>query len=366
MATSEGGRSSLGGATRRGAGRGRMTAGPALSPAAWLRFDVVRAELERPAPRRVLEVGPGKRRDRARLVAAGHDYTGVERSPASRRSTSALLATIPGRGRVVESFEDVAWTEQFDLLCAFEVLEHIEDDAGALREWAAWLRPGGNVLLSVPAWPDRFSCTDAEVGHLRRYTPEGIAALAEQAGLADVQVRLYGFPLGYLLDRAREVLARRAERGRRATAGPSTVERTERSGAWYQPPALVQRGRPLGHGTLPLDATAGRRPGNGLGPEHASSFAVTASPWPRRRPDPSAPAVDGDPVVRHVLVVNQHGDNTGDEAALRAMLDGLADRLGPVRFTVLHQFREASSCIETTHDVTWQRLVLPAGAPSGW
>ena len=47
------------------------------------------------------------------------------------------------------------------------------------------------------------------------------------------------------------------------------------------------------------------------------------------------------------------------------MLDGLADRLGPVRFTVLHQFREASSCIETTHDVTWQRLVLPAGAAVG-
>jgi colanic acid/amylovoran biosynthesis protein len=62
---------------------------------------------------------------------------------------------------------------------------------------------------------------------------------------------------------------------------------------------------------------------------------------------------------RHVLVVNQHGDNTGDEAALRAMLDGLAQRLGPVRFTVLHQFREASSCIETTHDVEWVRLLTP-------
>ncbi len=61
---------------------------------------------------------------------------------------------------------------------------------------------------------------------------------------------------------------------------------------------------------------------------------------------------------RHVLVVNQHGDNTGDEAALRAMLDGLAERIGAVRFTVLHQFREASSCVDTPHDVRWQRLVL--------
>ncbi len=68
--------------------------------------------------------------------------------------------------------------------------------------------------------------------------------------------------------------------------------------------------------------------------------------------DVAAPAL-------HVLVVNQHGDNTGDEAALRAMLDGLATRLGPVRFTVLHQFREPSSCIDVAHDVTWRSLVLP-------
>ena len=60
---------------------------------------------------------------------------------------------------------------------------------------------------------------------------------------------------------------------------------------------------------------------------------------------------------RHVLVVNQHGDNRGDEAAMGAMLDGLADRLGgaagPVRFTVVHQFSDPASCIATGHDVTW-------------
>jgi colanic acid/amylovoran biosynthesis protein len=72
--------------------------------------------------------------------------------------------------------------------------------------------------------------------------------------------------------------------------------------------------------------------------------------------------VSADDVVArtlHVLVVNQHGDNTGDEAALRAMLDGMAARLGPVRFTVLHQFREPSSCVDVAHDVTWLSLVLP-------
>jgi colanic acid/amylovoran biosynthesis protein len=58
-----------------------------------------------------------------------------------------------------------------------------------------------------------------------------------------------------------------------------------------------------------------------------------------------------------VLVVNQHGDNRGDEAAMGTMLDGLAERLddgaGPVRFTVVHQFADPASCVATGHDVTW-------------
>jgi len=72
---------------------------------------------------------------------------------------------------------------------------------------------------------------------------------------------------------------------------------------------------------------------------------------PADRPD------GGDDPRRHVLVVNQHGDNRGDEAAMTAMLDGLAERLGgadrPVRFTVVHQFADPASCVATGHDVTW-------------
>ncbi len=67
----------------------------------------------------------------------------------------------------------------------------------------------------------------------------------------------------------------------------------------------------------------------------------------------------------HVLVVNQHGDNTGDEAAIRGMLDGLAEQLGEVRFTVLHQFRERSSEVDTGHEVRWIPLVLPLREAAG-
>ncbi len=64
---------------------------------------------------------------------------------------------------------------------------------------------------------------------------------------------------------------------------------------------------------------------------------------------------------RHVLVVNQHGDNTGDEAALRGMLQGLDQALGGARFTVLHQFRERGSEVEVAQPVRWLSLVISPG-----
>ena len=96
-------------------------------------------------------------------------------------------------------------------------------------------------MLSVPAWPDRFSITDEEVGHLRRYTPEGLVGLAQAAGLCGVEVELYGFPLGYVLEPARNVMTRRA-RAHVGAQEESASERTQRSGAWHQPPRWANAG----------------------------------------------------------------------------------------------------------------------------
>ena len=67
--------------------------------------------------------------------------------------------------------------------------------------------------------------------------------------------------------------------------------------------------------------------------------------------------------VRHVLVVNQHGDNRGDEAALHGMLSGITRANdGPVRFTVIHQFADDRSARELAassgFDVEWISLKL--------
>jgi SAM-dependent methyltransferase len=70
-----------------------------------------------------------------------------------------------------------------DLVIAFDVLEHLEDDKAAASEIARVLRPGGTALIAVPADPRLWSAHDEAVGHHRRYTRETLSATLLSAGL---------------------------------------------------------------------------------------------------------------------------------------------------------------------------------------
>jgi SAM-dependent methyltransferase len=120
---------------------------------------------------------------------------------------------------------------QFDVVCAFEVLEHLENDHGALEEWRRYIAPGGTLLISVPAGPSRFGPADEKAGHFRRYSRSGLEQLLGSAGFAEVRVVSYGYPAGYVLEAARNVLARRELRKPR-----TQWDRTLASGRWLQPP----------------------------------------------------------------------------------------------------------------------------------
>ncbi len=100
----------------------------------------------------MLEIGPGEGALACRL-AVGRSYTGVELSRRTRELTARRLMAQGTPGRLVGSLAELPPHERFDLVCAFEVLEHIEEDDDALREWASWLRPGGLLILSTPADP---------------------------------------------------------------------------------------------------------------------------------------------------------------------------------------------------------------------
>jgi SAM-dependent methyltransferase len=72
----------------------------------------------------------------------------------------------------------------FDLVSAFDVIEHLEPEADALAELARVLAPGGRLLLSVPAYEWAWSDFDETNGHHRRYTRARAVAAVEKAGLS--------------------------------------------------------------------------------------------------------------------------------------------------------------------------------------
>jgi ubiquinone/menaquinone biosynthesis C-methylase UbiE len=73
--------------------------------------------------------------------------------------------------------------ESYDIVCAFDVLEHLEDDMKALAELQRVCQPGGHILLTVPALPILWSAHDEALAHKRRYTKQKLSRLLRQAGL---------------------------------------------------------------------------------------------------------------------------------------------------------------------------------------
>jgi SAM-dependent methyltransferase len=207
---------------------------PALSPNAWLRWDVVSRLLPAAPPEGldVLEVGCGQGGFGARL-ARRYRYVGVEPDPSSCAVARARLAAAGGTGEVRQGdLGALGPDERFDVVCAFEVIEHIDDDEQALRAWADRLRPGGRLLLSTPAYQHRFGAADEMVGHFRRYDPPVLRDRLLGAGLVDVEVVHFGAPLGYLLEAARNAVGRRR---RARLTDTSMTERSHGSGRLLQP-----------------------------------------------------------------------------------------------------------------------------------
>ena len=86
------------------------------------------------------------------------------------------------------SFTKECPKETFEMLMLLDVLEHVEDDVGFLSELVEQrLNDGGQVLVSVPAWPSLFSSHDTHLKHFRRYTPQTGRQMLEASGLKVLQ-----------------------------------------------------------------------------------------------------------------------------------------------------------------------------------
>jgi len=130
-----------------------------------------------------LEIGPGLH---PRLPIAGTHFVDISEPALARLRNRAGLTTL---GEITAlPFPD----DSFDQVCAFDIVEHIEDDRQAFRELARIARDAATVILSVPLNPARFSAFDALVGHVRRYDPDALLALLAEHSLVLEQSAAFG------------------------------------------------------------------------------------------------------------------------------------------------------------------------------
>lgn len=219
---------------------------PPLAIRAWLRFDLVWRLIRQLEPASVLEIGCGQGAVGARL-ASSYSYVGVEPDDSCCEVAQARIA--PRGGTVIHGTHDaVPAGKSYDLVCAFEVLEHIEDDRAALADWFDFVLPGGHLMLSVPAFQERFGAMDKHAGHFRRYSPAELKMRLTEAGFGDVKVTVYGWPLGYALEAVRN---RIDAKKLAAAGGKSAAELTSASGRTFQPKSRVS-GQAVKVATLPF------------------------------------------------------------------------------------------------------------------
>jgi SAM-dependent methyltransferase len=80
----------------------------------------------------------------------------------------------------------------FDLVCAFDIIEHVDDDDRALSEVSRTAKPGGIILTSMPLHSERWTAFDDLVGHKRRYDPPQLLAKLARHHLVVERSAVYG------------------------------------------------------------------------------------------------------------------------------------------------------------------------------
>jgi len=153
---------------------------------------------------RVLEVGCGTGHNLAMLGKFGH-------LDASELDFAARTLSTKRLGREVKEAKlpDLSMFKrnEYDLVALLDVLEHVPDDLGSLRAIHRRLKPGGALLLTVPANPWMWSAHDAAHHHFRRYTKKQLKELFLRSGL-EVQLLSYFNTLLYPLIAAARIVGK--------------------------------------------------------------------------------------------------------------------------------------------------------------
>lgn len=133
-----------------------------------------------PQGARILEIGCGTGHNLPMLASFG-EVDAIEIDETAAAKASERLGKAVGSAPLPE-LNGVA-PGSYDLVAVLDVVEHVEDDVAALKAIASVLRPGGKILITVPAHQWMWSAHDVVNHHKRRYSKTTLISALEKAGL---------------------------------------------------------------------------------------------------------------------------------------------------------------------------------------
>lgn len=137
--------------------------------------------LDLPENASILEIGCGTGGNLKMLSAYGH-VSAIETNDFARKvaikNNKNIAEIYPGSAPNNIPFKNV----KFDLICMFDVLEHIEDELSTLNALKKILAPNGKIILTVPAYQWLWSTHDEYHHHYRRYSKKNIIFIASELG----------------------------------------------------------------------------------------------------------------------------------------------------------------------------------------
>jgi len=167
---------------------------------------VLRRHLPGRSSRDILSVGAGPAQGLAWLLpfaGSAGTVTGLDPEPAHAMPCPQKVQFVIGR------MEDSAFPDaSFDVVLALDVLEHLDDDLAGLRQAIRMLRPGGFLVITVPAFPFLWGGQDVVNHHRRRYTKRTLTGLLERGGLQNFEVTYFNtllFPAAATIRTARRL-----------------------------------------------------------------------------------------------------------------------------------------------------------------
>lgn len=162
------------------------------------RLGIITREVETmPRGARILDAAVGLGQLAGRMQQRGYDVVGIDYSLDAAIHVKKILGIPVVIGDLTRlPFRDGA----FGGVTTGETLEHLDDDASAVREISRVLAAGGTCVATVPALQSLWSKSDDYYEHRRRYTREQLTSLFKKSAMRIQKAAFWGFPIVLIYD----------------------------------------------------------------------------------------------------------------------------------------------------------------------